>query len=406
MPQKLTARSVETIRAGADRREIPDAHLPSLYLIVQPSGAKSWAVRYRHAGATRKHTLGSYPAIDLKAARELASTALRAVAAGRDPAQEKRERVATDTVASLVEQFLRMHCQRRNRPRTAAGTERLLRRHVLPRWRNQPASSISRRDVLDLLDRIVEGGAPIVANRTLAATRKMFNWAVSRDILPFSPCTGVKAPSEERSRDRTLSDSELRDVWKAVDQMGGPYAASVKLLLLTGQRRDEVAGMRWTETDIDICAPFGQPCTWIIPKERTKNEQTHDVPLSRACLDILRNIPRIAGSDFVLTTTGEGPINGFSKNKRQLNSLLPADMPAWRLHDLRRSVASGMARLGINLPVIEKVLNHTSGSFGGIVGVYQRHDFAAEKRAALEAWGRHVEALVTGKPAKVLQLQR
>jgi integrase len=166
----------------------------------------------------------------------------------------------------------------------------------------------------------------------------------------------------------------------------------VQLLVLTGQRRDEVAGMRWDELDLDAGL-------WNLPRGRVKNDQGHEVPLSAAAGVILKSIPHIAGSPFVLTTNGGAPSSGYSKGKHKLDALLPPDMPAWRLHDLRRTVASGMARLGINLPVIEKVLNHSSGSFAGIVSVYQRHSFADEKRAALDAWGQHIHRLIAGEPA-------
>src|SRR5262249_23623278 len=144
---------------------------------------------------------------------------------------------------------------------------------------------------------------------------------------------------------------------------------------------------------------------WTLPRERIKTNRPHEVALSAPAVDILKSAPRLAGSDLVFTTNGATPVSGYSKAKRHINALLPADMSSWRLHDLRRTAASGMARLGISLPVIEKVLNHASGSFAGIVGVYQRHSFADEKRAALEAWGRHIDALVSGKPAKVVRLR-
>jgi integrase len=404
MSRKLTVRTVETIQPTAVRQEIPDKLLAGLYLIVQPSGAKSWAIRYRApAGITRKHTLGSYPAISLEAARKLASAALRAVAEGRDPAQEKRDRVVAGTVAALVEEFLAKHVARKNKPRTQEETERLFRLHILPRWKNRLAASITRRHVIALLDEVA-AETPIAANRVKAAVSKLFSWAVERDILPASPAVHVKPPSEENARERVLSDAELRAIWIAADKLGGPYGTLVKLLMLTGQRRSEVAGMRWSETDIDTTAPFGQPSTWIIPGARTKNGQLHTVPLSKASLAVLDSLER--RGDFVMTTGGQTASNGYSKNKRALAALLPADMPSWWLHDQRRTLATGMAKLGIELPVIEKVLNHSSGSFAGIVGVYQRHDFADEKRAALEAWGRHIEALVSGKPAKVLPLLR
>ena len=388
---RLTVKNVEAMRPGADRREIPDGHMPSLYLIVQPSGARSWAVRYRHHGQSRKHTLGSYPAIDLKTARALAGKALRAVAEGRDPGREKflARTAKADSVDHVVEEFLERHVRRSNRPRTVQGTERLLRQHVLPHWRGRLMHEITRRDVLDILDRVVDGGAPIAANRVHAAVRKFFNWAVARDILAASPCAGVKPPTAERARDRVLSDVELRFVWQATDKLSGTFGPLVKLLALTGQRRDEVARMRWDELDLDARL-------WTLPAERTKNSKPHEIPLSNAALAALQNVPNIAGSPFVFATNGgASPVSGYSDGKRRLDALLPADMPAWRLHDLRRTCASGLARLGINLPVIEKVLNHSSGSFAGIVGVYQKHSFADEKRQALEAWGRHVDSLVS-----------
>jgi integrase len=385
----LTTRTVEALKPGTDRREIADRHMPGLYLVLQPSGAKSWAVRYRHAGMPRKHTLGPYPAIDLKAARDLAGKALRAVAEGRDPGREKRA-TAPDTIEAIARQFIERHCGRSNRPRTAAETQRLLEQNVLPRWRGRLARDITRRDVLDILDRVIDAGTPITANRTLSAVRKMFNWAVARDMLQASPCMGVKPPAAERSRDRVLTDTELRNVWLAAGKIGGPFGALVQLLILTGQRRDEVAKIEYAELDL-----AGR--LWALPPGRVKNRQPHEVPVSEPAIAILTALPRI-GDRFVLTTNGEAASNGYSKGKRRLDALLPADMPPWRLHDLRRSAASGMARLGINLPVIEKVLNHTSGSFAGIVSVYQKHSFADEKRRALDAWGAFVADLVSDQP--------
>jgi integrase len=388
MAKGLTTRAVETIGPGKARREIPDAHMPGLYFIVQPSGGKSWAVRYRHGRRPRKHTLGAYPAIDLKAARELGANALRAAAEGRDPGREKAQSrsAKTDSIENVVAQFIERHCKRSNRPRTVQETGRLLRLHVLPRWRGRTVQDITRRDVLDVLDRVVDNGTPIAANRVLSATRKFFNWCVQRDIIALSPCAGVKPPTPESSRDRVLSDSELKLIWRAAEAVGWPFGPLVQILILTGQRRDEVAQMQWDELNL-------QMQLWTLQPERVKNDQKHEVPLSETVIAILQATPRIRDSRFVLTTTGTSPASGYSKGKRRLDALLPPDMPAWRLHDLRRTVASGMARLGINLPVIEKIMNHTSGSFAGIVGVYQRHTFAEEKRTALEMWGRFVTNL-------------
>jgi integrase len=400
MARTLTTRTIETIKPGQARRELPDKYMPGLYFILQPSGSRSWAVRYRNGGRPRKHTLGSYPAIDLKSARELASKALRAVAEGRDPGREKAQRaVKADSIEHVVAQFIERHCKRSNRPRTAQETERLLRLHVLPRWRGRKVHDVTRRDVLDLLDRVVDSGKPIAANRTLSAVRKMFNWAVARDIIAASPCAGVKPPTAERSRDRVLTDPELRNVWQAADKHGGPFGALVKLLILIGQRRDEVAGMEWSEIDL-------KGRVWVLPARRVKNNEKHEVPLSEPAITILTAMPRV-GDRFVLTSNGEAPSSGYSKGKRRLDALLPPDMPGWRLHDLRRTAASGMARLGVNLPVIEKVLNHSSGSFAGVAGVYQKYEFSEEKRRALDAWGAFVADLVSDRPrGKVVRLRR
>jgi len=402
MGRGLTVRAIEAIQPPAARREIADRYLPGLYLVVQPAtGAKSWAVRYRHNGTTRKLTLGAYPAIDLKAARELGAKALRAVAEGRDPGEEKARARAKrpDSVDRVVEQFLERHCRRVNRPKTAYETERLLRRHVLPRWHGRNIDSITRRDVLDVLDRIVDSGASIEANRALAAVRKLFNWALSRDIIALSPCAGVKPPSAETSRDRVLSDDELRQIWKAAEKFGFPFGSIVQLLVTCGQRRDEVGRMRWSEIDF-------KKQLWTLPRGRMKAKQPHEVPLNALAIDILKAVPHIADSDLVFTSNGATPVSGYSKAKRRIDALLPSDTPRWVLHDLRRTVASGLARLGISLPVIERILGHTSGSFRGVVGIYQRFDFADAKRQALEEWSNFVAALVEGKPAsKVVRLR-
>jgi integrase len=403
MSRKLTARSVESIAASANRREIADRLLPGLYLIVQPSGAKSWAVRYRHAGATRKHTLGSYPALTLEAARDLARAALRAVAEDRDPAQEKRERVAPGTVAALAKDFIAKHVKRHNKARTAEETERQLNLHVLPRWKRLKVDTITRRDVIDLLEDIVEAGTPSAANHTLAAIRKMFNWALERDLLAASPCAGVKAPAKQNERDRVLSDDELCAIWFAADRLNGAFGALVKLLMLTGTRRNEAAGMRWSETDIDVTAACGQPSTWIIPGARTKNSKTHVLPLSRFTIALLDSLPR--NGDLALTTNGKAPVGGFSKMKRELDALLSPDMLRWTLHDLRRTCATRMAERGVQPHIIEAALNHISGHKGGVAGIYNRATYEPEKRAAFETWARHVEGLVTGKSAKVLPLR-
>jgi integrase len=391
---KLTAKAVEAIKPAADRQEIPDALLPGLYLIVQPSGARSWAVRYRHGDRTRKLTLGPFPALDLKAARERGAKALRAAAEGRDPGQEKRNE--RGTVEDVVEQFLDRYSRHNHSPRTRKESERLLRLYILSPWGGRPANSISRAEVRDMLDRLMADDTPVLANRVHSIARKLFGWAVEQDIISVSPLAGLKAPAVEKSRDRVLTDPELRRVWSAAGETTDPvYGAMVRFLILTGQRRGEVAGLKWSELDL-------KARLWTLPKERTKNSRAHDVPLSRQAIAVIGALPRTS-DHYVFSPTGKAAINGFGKPKVRLDKL--CGLSDWTVHDIRRSVASGMARLGVSLPVIEKVLNHTSGSFAGIVGVYQRHDFAAEKRAALDAWSNHIAAIAAGKAAKVVSLR-
>jgi integrase len=241
----------------------------------------------------------------------------------------------------------------------------------------------------------MDGGTPIEANRALAAVRKLFNWALSRDIIAVSPCTGVKPPSAENARDRVLTDDELRLVWQAAEQMGYPFGPVVQMLVLTGQRRDEVRKMTWDEVDLERRL-------WKLAAGRTKNNKPHDVPLSAPVVAILESLPRIVGSRLVFTLDGVRPAASLSYHKSRLDAL--SGVSSWVLHDLRRTCASGLARLGVNLPVIEKLLNHSSGSFAGVVGVYQRHDFGAEKAKALEVWGSFVSALVDEKPNEVVRL--
>jgi integrase len=372
---RLTAKGIEAVRAADDRRELADDYMRGLYLVVQPTGSKSWAVRYRHGGRSHKHTVGPYPAFDLKQARDAAAKVLRAVAEGRHPEQRQ-----SGSVEDAVAQFLERH-GKNYRPKPRSEAERLLRLQVVGNWGRRKLEEITRADVRAMVARIK---APIAANRVLSIVRKLFNWAVENDLIVNSPVAGLKAPHAETSRDRVLTDDELRRVWQAAEGLGPLNGAVVRLLVLTGQRRNEVAHMQWGELDLE-------KRLWTLPRERVKNDRRHEVPLSPQAVATIQALPRISDR-FVFSTNAESPVNDFGKNKGRLDEL--SGVSDWVLHDLRRTVASGMARLGISLSVIEKVLNHVSGSFAGIVGVYQRHEFADEKRAALEKWAEHVERLV------------
>jgi integrase len=412
MAKKLTARKVEQARANPYKRiEIPDGGKPGLYLVIQPSKKKSWAVRYRVRGQARKLTLDGFPS--LATARKLAQEALDKVAEGFDPAAEKqaakKEEVGSDIFSAVAEQFVERHAKRNTRASSVRLTEQWLNKDVLPRWGHRRIQEISKRDVLDLLDAVIDRGGGLSANRVLAVVRKLFAWAVQRGIVEVSPAAGIKPPFAERTRDRILSDDEIRWFWLACDKVGYPFGSMAKLLLLTGQRRDEVSGLARGELDLD-------KKLWTLPGGRSKNDKPHEVPLSDAALLVIASLPRIKSNKGLLfTTNGETHVSGYSRAKAAIDKVMlditraergeDTEIPRWTFHDLRRTGASGMARLGIALPVIEKLLNHSSGSFAGIVGVYQRHSFADEKRNALNAWAKFVLSLVDGQPANVVPLR-
>jgi integrase len=414
MAKALTAASIEKAKPNPDKRqEIPDGLLAGLYLIVQPSGSKSWAVRYRRGTKPRKHTLGPYPTLGLLEAREQARKALLRVQAGGDPGLEKkieRRRAidGKDSFEAVARLFIERHQRKKNRSwREAARllgiipdpderdsddpkTFVLVKNSITARWRDQRVSEIKKADIIALLDDTVDRGAPIVANRTLATLRKLFNWSIERDLIEANPCTGVKPPAKEKSRDRVLSDDELGRVWTATEEIGWPFGPLIQLLILTAQRRDEVGALEWSELDLD-------KALWTLPRGRVKNDSGHEVPLSPTAVAVIQKLRRINGSKFVFTTNGKTPVSGYPKAKNAI--VEKSGVHEWRIHDLRRTVATGLARIGIALPVIERILNHVSGSFGGIVGVYQRHDFAAEMRAALDAWAREVKRIVAARTA-------
>lgn len=407
---KLTAATVDKMQPNDRRQEIPDSLCTGLYLIVQPTGKKGWQVRYRHGGVHRRMTLGSYPILSLAEARQRARDALAAATEGRDPAEEVRAAKAPkpednrDKVKTLIAQYDRRHLSGLKSRETV---RRELDRFVGAAWGDRDIHTITKRDVIDLLDNIVDSGRAVTANRIRAYLNKFLNWCVERDILASSPAAGVKPPAKEAARDRVLTDDEVRLFWRACDAAGPLWGGLGKMLLLTGQRLNEVAQMTEAEINGDL---------WHLAAQRTKNGRAHDVPLSSPALRVLAGMERIKGADgYIFTTTGRTPVSGFHKARATIAEHMeriaaedaggPIDIPAWTFHDLRRTAATGMARLGVAVRVTEAVLNHVSGTGGGIVAVYQRHDFADEKRQALEAWGRHVMALIEGQPDNVVKLE-
>jgi integrase len=387
----LTQRSVDAGRPKAKRYGKPDGLVPGHRLIVHPSGQKTYALFTRFNGELINLKVGSAAVMTLGEARTEARRLLTMIARGEDPRAVKREaQSVTETFEVVTRRFIERHAKIHNR--SWRQTERLIEREMLPRWRHRSIDSITRHDVVALLDTITDRGALTMANRTLATARKLFNWCCERGTLAASPCDRVSAPGPEVKRDRVHTDTELALIWRAADSLDYPFGSFIKLAILLGQRREEIAAMRWSELDPTLTL-------WMLPATRTKTNVQHQVPIAPAVRAFLKSLPRIEGeAGYVFTVTGKTPISGFSKAKANLDIAIAAlndgtPIPPWRLHDFRRTLASGMARLGVALPVIEKVLAHRSGSFSGIVSVYQHYNFREEMQQALQRWASHVLTL-------------
>ncbi|GIK49589.1 MAG: integrase [Alphaproteobacteria bacterium] len=399
----LTARQVEAAQPRAERYEISDGGT-ALRLVVFPSGAKSWALRYRIGRRPRKMTLGRFPALGLKDARELAGDALKRVAKGGDPGAEKiaERRRVRDTVKALADQWVEAKQRPNNSERYVAEVERILKQYVTPQIGSRDIAEITRRDVFDVLDKSAKKGR-LVPNQVLAVLRPFFSWCVERGAIDASPAMDISAPAAAQPRDRVLTEVELRALLVAINEIGEPWRDFLEMLALTAQRRNEVAAMPWGEVDLS-------DATWTIQGDRAKNGIAHAVALAPRAVEILtarrKKAPKNAKYVFPAQRGGHAHLSGFGHMKYTLDALMLAELrkdadeperivlPNWRLHDLRRTAATGMAALGHPIHVVERVLNHIAGSTtGGLIAVYQRHDYAAERRAALEAWASYLHGL-------------
>ncbi len=290
-------------------------------------------------------------------------------------------------------------------PGLEPGTDRTFKVNVTPAWGKRPIASITRRDVIDLLEKIDKERGPYMSNRTLAVIRRLFAWAVERDVIDASPAANVKPVGKEVSRDRVLTDDELRAFWRATEGDDHPWHPFLRTLLLTAQRRSEVATMRWKDLDLD-----GDKLLWSIPREFVKADRAHDVPLAPEVVDMVNDLPRHCGPHVFTTGDGTAPISGFTLAKRRLDKkmleALQADaddpetveLPRWTLHDLRRTAATNMAVLNFSPHVVGAVLNHSPGGTHGITAIYVRFRYDDERRQALAAWARRLEQIVTQAP--------
>ncbi|SKA11203.1 tyrosine-type recombinase/integrase [Consotaella salsifontis] len=401
MPRKnLTARFIESVKVET-RTDFWDATVRGLVLRVSPSGVKAWTVVYtREAdGEKRRVTLGKFPALSLEKARRKALDAVAAVSDGQDPAGDKRARREAMTVEELAGIFIERYSKRNKR--TWREDERLLKVEVIPKIGKLKAAAVKRRDLLDIIDAKAEAGAAAQSTQILAVVRKMFGWAVDEDYLELSPATGIKPRAKAVKRDRVLSAAEVKAIWKALPGAAlRPVTANViRLLFLTGQRSGEVCGMRRSEIDLDAA-------TWTIPGERTKNGLAHVVPLSDAAVEIVGAALDKADDDrdAPLFTHVGAPIesNAIAQATRLKLQVLDE---RWTPHDIRRTVATGMADLGVMPHIVEATLNHISGFRAGVAGVYNRARYEPEKRRALDMWAEHLEAIISKRESVVVPMK-
>lgn len=399
MPRKkFTTRTIEALKPPPSGRiEYFDTAIPGFGLRITDKGTKSWIIFYRVHGRQRRMTIGSYPKFSLSEAREEARIAFQKVERGVDPAQQKLDgKKGFDHhifgVEAVVYDFIDKHHRRDQQSRTADEIQRMFEIHLLPHMGNCDIRKIEKRDILVLLDSIAEKTSPVRANRILANFKKFFSWSVERDIIPLSPASGVKSFAKENERDRVLSPNEIRSLWRACDEIGWPFGPFTQMLLVTAQRRDEVAHMRWDEIQDDV---------WTIPKELTKANRKHEVPLSTLAQDILEQQPHLGSYVFMSgrkprLSKESTPISGFGKAKNRLDSI--AEIDDWRFHDLRRTAGTYMARLQIPVSTISRILNHAEG---GVTKIYARYSYVEEKRQALERWSTEL-TLITEDLNKIV----
>ncbi len=376
---RLTDMLIRSFKPKDKRYDIYDASQPGFGVRVATSGALSWVLLTRDGGRRKRVTLGGYPAMSLSKAREAARVALSEIREGTFGRKKP-----SMTFETAVEEW---YAREQRARKSFWQVEQAIRLHVLPFLGRHQLDQITKVDLMRVIDRIADQGKLTQANRVRAFITRFFNWATERDLVASSPAAALPRPTVEVSRDRVLSRDELYSVWRAAEQMGFLFGRIVQLLLLTAQRRDEVAGMRWSELDLDRAR-------WIISRERAKNGRAHIVHLSPQALALLSKIPRQHGIDLVFTTTGRSAFSGFSKAKAALDAR--SHVSDWRLHDLRRTAATYMTdELRIAPVVVDRILNHLSGSVRGVALVYQRGEYLADREAALNAWGQFVEDLVT-----------
>ncbi len=414
---KLTDRYLRSlaVEPGKKDRLVFDSECPGMAVRVTVAGTRSFLAQWTDPATKKKvrEPLGVWGSITVDQARTAARARLGDVARGVDVvAERRRQRAEADatraeavlTLDKLIDDWKSLHLANR-RPRYAAEAQRALR-HAFSDQLKRPAAKLTRAMVVDVLDRLARSGKLTIAGRTVAYGRACYTWARKRGRVAVNPFSDLPISAATSERDRMLDDAETAEVWTAAGTLPYPFGPFFRLALLTLQRREEVAGMRWSEVSPDLKL-------WRIPGERMKNSRPHDVHLAEAARDVLRTIPRVEGQDLVFSVNSKTSVSGFSRAKLQLDAAIMkartedgniAPLVPWRLHDFRRTGVSKLAAMGFDSIVVDKLLAHQPSKLRGVASVYQRHSFAEERARALDFWGAHVSGV--GAADNVVKLTR
>jgi integrase len=409
------------LELGQKDRLVFDTDCPGLGVRMTAKGTKTFLVQWTDPATKRKvrEAIGVWGGITIEQARAATRVRLGEVAKGISPAAERKKRKdeadalraeASLSLGVLIDQWAALHLTHR-RPRYAAEATRAVRQAFSDHLK-RPAAHLSRATAISVLDKMGQAGKATTAGRTMAYARACYAWAEKRGKVPSNPFSNLPVSASATERERALTEAEAREVWSAAGTLPFPFGPFYRIAVLTLQRREEVAGMRWSELSSDLTL-------WTIPGSRMKNGRPHDVHLTQAAREILKELPRFDGSDLVFTSRGATPVSGFSKAKRQLDEAIAAArdeaaekvggmaqaMEPWRLHDVRRTGVTRLAALGFDSIVVDKLLAHQPGKLKGVASVYQRHNFAKERAAALEAWAAHVTNEIVTK-SNVIPLNR
>lgn len=404
MTRKLTDLFVKKVHAGPERAEYRDGHTRGLVLRITPSGKKTWAVIYRRKSDARKrrYTIGAYPEVSLDEARNQAQEIVAAVARREDPAGQLQTRNASLTFEQLAAAWVNRHGRRNKVPRALYDDHLMLNREIYPAIGAMKADEVSKRDVIGILDRVADRGARVRSNRVFALLRSIYRWGLAEDLIKSDPTQGVRPRTVERPRERVLTDEEVNIFWHSLDAapMTKAVATILRLALVTGQRIGEVAGMTKAEVEQSAINPM-----WTQVGARRKNKEMTRVPLSPLAVALICDAIASSGpSPFVFpSSSGENAITAHAATRAIGRARPELGLAHFRVHDLRRTVATGMASLGVNPHTISLVLDHISATKGTVTGaVYVKYSFDREKRDALERWATHLEGLIAQTSRKLV----